>query len=594
MSRMVEKMSSMATDVEVISLKERISESSVFEVMGKERSETVHTSFLAWLFAGKSISTTEAFPVNLLLHTLVQRGTQQIIDCVQHRRIDDDLAQAVCSGQLRVNQVKVETEVPVKKLAREALMDDPKNEMLKALVSATDKKGSDRIDMVIDLDVEGIEKVNKIQIILENKIDSKEGGEKANKDEIPGYSDKKQTERYYAATKRNNDQIKQIYVFLDSTTGAELDDVECFYNDIVWNCSCDKYIMICYQDILDKVIIPLLSSATLSAKARTLIEDYRNELSFPSLNQSGKVLALDRSCEDKVMSVWNKYKDLISKAVFAVSDDKYYVIGGIFTNDVLEAKKMIVERLLDPSDADEMVAKGWISNAPQTGFVDLRNGYYLKTSTRYSKIKEYGMEKGMEISEIDHVEDADSLAAFWTNNQDFLSRLLQMVKYIAYVKDDGVNYKASGLLSEVLKERDTTKYLVEFDGSYRRDGSSLGKGEAALEIVRCFVESGSIQDLQALRDALPIDCNDYYKTGRYFQHLFYEYAATYEYDGKEASGIVTGNWDFYRDDKHYLDLKNGQKVVMLRMWRKSTIEGLIKYLEKNHNAFWKRLKIVEA
>ena len=147
--------------------------------------------------------------------------------------------------------------------------------------------------------------------------------------------------------------------------------------------------------------------------------------------------------------------------------------------------------------------------------------------------------------------------------------------------------------NSIEEKRDTTKYLVEFDGSYRRGGSSLGKGEAALEIVRCLVESESIQDLQALRAALPIDCNDYYKTGRYFQHLFYEYAATYEYDGKEASGIVTGNWDFYRDDKHCLDL-NGQKVVMLKMWRKSTIEGLIKYLEKNHNAFWKRLKIVEA
>lgn len=41
------------------------------------------------------------------------------------------------------------------------------------------------------------------------------------------------------------------------------------------------------------MVTPLLSSGSLSAKAALLLEDYRNELTFPSLSQQGQLLAVD-------------------------------------------------------------------------------------------------------------------------------------------------------------------------------------------------------------------------------------------------------------------------------------------------------------
>lgn len=589
----IQQISSIAADLDVVNIKEKFTDASVFEVFGKERSETVHSAFLRWLLNCKGISAQNTQPLELFLQLLAQRGSME-------GRMDSNLCSLISSGLLRISNINTETEVLVRKLAAEAATDYAlprkyprewteedhkicrKNKMLNALAQTKEKTGSDRIDLVIDMEIDGCPDVTHLQIILENKIDSREGGAKSTV-AIQGYDNLTQTKRYFEATKRNKPGFKQIYVFIDPTPSSELDILN--WSEMELKCSSDQYIMICYQDIYDMVILPLIASKSLTDRARIFLEDYRNELTFPSLSQEGQVMAVDAASIDVLLRIWSKNKELISAVIFAVVDLKYYIIDGLITTDVKVAKEQVVKALI-PGFGDELIANGWLSNTPQKGYIDLKNGYYLKTSIWFSKLAEYANEKGIVIEEKgsgSYSDDEQSLlVTYWDNNNSFILKLLRTLNYIAWQKTQDVQFRReTDLLLSVLNKRDTTKYYVSLKGTIRNE-KPLGKGEAALDVIRCWIELSHHNSLEELRYDFPISCSDYYKHGKWFKHLFYEYKPDYqyEYDGTEVQGVVEGNWDFYHDDQHCLQMSDGSKVVMLKMWRKSTIEGLLKYINE--------------
>lgn len=539
MMNYIQQISSIAADLDVVNIKEKFTDASVFEVFGKERSETVHSAFLRWLLNCKGISAQNTQPLELFLQLLAQRGSME-------GRMDSNLCRLISSGLLRISNINTETEVLVRKLATEAAADYAlpkkyprdwteedhkicrKNRMLNALAQTKEKTGSDRIDLVIDMEIDGCPDVTHLQIILENKIDSREGGPKSTV-AIQGYDNLTQTKRYFEATKRNKPRFKQIYVFLDPTPSSELDILD--WSEMEQKCSSDQYIMICYQDIYDMVILPLIASKSLTDRARIFLEDYRNELTFPSLSQEGQVMAVDAARIDVLLRIWSKYKELISAVIFAVADQKYYIIDGLFTTDVKVAKEQVAKALISGSYSDA---------------------------------------------------EQSLLVTYWENNNSFILKLLRTLNYIAWQKTQDVQFRReTDLLLSVLNKRDTTKYYVSLNGTIRNE-KPLGKGEAALEVIRCWIELSHHNSLEELRYDFPISCSDYYKHGKWFKHLFYEYKSDYqyEYDGTEVQGIVKGNWDFYHDDQHCLQMSDGSKVVMLKMWRKSTIEGLLKYINE--------------
>ena len=88
----------------------------------------------------------------------------------------------------------------------------------------------------------------------------------------------------------------------------------------------------------------------------------------------------------------------------------------------------------------------------------------------------------------------------------------------------------------------------------------------------------------------PNACNSYYSNGKWLKHLFYEYSddGKYTADGTECEGNITdaGGWDFYKpknseDSKFQINLSNGEKVIMLKMWRKDDLLRLIEYVRNN-------------
>ena len=66
----------------------------------------------------------------------------------------------------------------------------------------------------------------------------------------------------------------------------------------------------------------------------------------------------------------------------------------------------------------------------------------------------------------------------------------------------------------------------------------------------------------------------------WYNHLFYEVADNYFYDGENAEGEVQGNWDFDKKGRFNINLTGGQKVTMLKMWRKESLEALIEWVKE--------------
>ena len=111
-------------------------------------------------------------------------------------------------------------------------------------------------------------------------------------------------------------------------------------------------------------------------------------------------------------------------------------------------------------------------------------------------------------------------------------------------------------------------------------GVNLGKAQAAFCIIKEWSEQqkseGKDVTLDVLRKTFPIEYNPYYASKKWFNHLFYEDVATPEYDGTEAIGPVQGNWDFDKKKRFNIDTTDNKKVTMLKMWRKDSLEYLIK------------------
>jgi hypothetical protein len=92
------------------------------------------------------------------------------------------------------------------------------------------------------------------------------------------------------------------------------------------NCACSHFIQINWNDILVGVIEPLLEQPGLSSRARFFLEEFRKSLgiSFSDVITSDlglkpgfqtTVLALNETQKEKLVSFWEKYRDLILWAV---------------------------------------------------------------------------------------------------------------------------------------------------------------------------------------------------------------------------------------------------------------------------------------
>ena len=539
-------------DKNVIRLKEKYNEASFFEIIAKERSETTYSAFLKWLLEGKAVGTEELSPLMMLLDILVKRTEDY--PCPE-TSVSPDLKNGILTRSLALNNITATVEKSVGSLTCEIAGGNAvcSSDQLNGIAA----KCTDRIDLLLQCDVsaEGL-KSKPMQVIIENKIDSKEGGKKNNgKIGVGIYDNASQTERYYMATQRGD--VYQWYVYLT----PEPQILNRHYS-MEEEPTDPHFIHITYQDILDGIIIPLLASSSISSRARFFLEEFRDQLAFPSLDGASvqPSIAIGNDQSKELTAIWNDYEELITDSALAASEGTFWRIGDVWYDHQPRVELAIKLKDLGAPEAENFLTK------------DATGRDITSKGLHYKKIVKVAEKNGIEteISENDFGENQVLLEAFWDKNKRFLTALL-----------GGIEGKENVLaLAKEVAKRDTTKYTVFFDGNVL--AKSAPKGVTAWTIVTKWAQlyraAGKKLDLECLRKTFPRTCNPYYEQGKWYKHLFYQKGACV-YDGEKGDGSVpTSHWDIDFNGKYDIPTDDGA-VVFLKMWRKDALEQFIEKTE---------------
>lgn len=601
-------------DKDFLMMREKYNDPSFFEIISKERSETTFSSFLKWLFSCNT-PLDSASPVMMLLDILVRRSNEQQKDIVL---IPENLKTWIVSRKIKIQSLHVETEQPVSTLARDvfnALCKNNHEEYSKGFetgwvdypdfVSALQiaSNSQDRIDLFIDCDIiDGNGYNKKLQIIVENKIDSREGGAKGNKGNtrLPKeYSDASQTGRYYLGTHRtdkNAGDVYQLYVYLTPLPSAQLDQ----FNRMNEELSADfrdneHFIQINYQDILDGIIVPLTHSNALSSRSRFFLEEFKNELTFPNVKTTGgtSFIAVSEDLSEHISNKWEEYKTLITDSAISAVQEPVWNLAGTYYN--YQPKSELLAYMINRNMYSQLQQKGWVSdkydkkyNKPIEG-----SSVYYSSRTWFGSIEQFAQQEGIDIRQVCLPDDntKDLLLSFWEENKLFLSALMHSLK--------PEDKKSIQCILDSLAKRDTSKYMVYYNDRPICN-QPLNNAHTVWRIVSLWVElQQRTISLEELNKAFPRRISHYYESGKWYQHLFVEKdKCTFDGENGNKQRVPDDCWDIDWGGKYDIQLTYPvmsfppKYATLLKMWRRDDTEAFIKYA-MNMTEFKDKLSVVK-
>ena len=279
-------------------LKAYYEKTTIFNVLGVERSETRHSAFLCWLLNANASHGLGEEPMKKLLRLYATK-------------MDDD-------SSFRIMLMTGDYELEMNDIVTEKSTSDEQGS------KGGKSKKKDRMDVWATMtlkDMAGNEQ--SLALVIENKIYSGEGAE--------------QTERYHQYVISNvlGKDTKPVEIFL-TPAGAKAP-------------SCKSFIHISYQELLDSVILPL-AHRDMPAEASQIISDYIRNLSKPSSAADGKytILATSATEKAKLMTFYNKFHTLFHLALVA--------------GNVKVQRKKECRQLMEETDKQELLAGLWHSN----------------------------------------------------------------------------------------------------------------------------------------------------------------------------------------------------------------------------------------
>lgn len=240
------------------------------ETIGKSRSETCHSAFLHWFFHTPELMQTVASPIASLLRLLATRSGYD------PNLMNTGLCRDILTDNLVIKNVIAEVEQSTKS-----------------------DKGNGRADIVIDV-YYNLKNYNSsehkpLRIVIENKIDSKEGDG--------------QCAKYYDHYSRKTDVEHTLYVFLAPSSADELSS------------SC--FIQITYDDIVLKVIEPLLHDRkAITPRAEAYITNFLENITSLRNTEIHPQIAMDTELKKLLTDFYNNNKELILAAIEAAADEE--------------------------------------------------------------------------------------------------------------------------------------------------------------------------------------------------------------------------------------------------------------------------------
>lgn len=264
-------------------------QTTLFNVIGAERSENRHSAFLRWLLSPDSSHGLSTEPLKLFLRLIATlKWGQQTFGDVLYRK--------VLAGNYELELLEpIDVEKSVGKLGASA--------------KAANK---DRIDLwtvvCLTYDEDGEEKRQAFPVVIENKIYSKEG--------------KDQTKRYYAAMSNYIDEKEK-------ETGLEYKPIGLLLSPDNQSADCDQFANMTYQQLLDHVLMPV-SFMYMPAAECSFVKTYIHNLGRPSDNSNHDYTPLAISQEEKqlINEVQQLAGNLIDEMLVAVYGSKMSPILG--------------------------------------------------------------------------------------------------------------------------------------------------------------------------------------------------------------------------------------------------------------------------
>ena len=276
-----------------------IGRTNFFGIIGKARNEGVHSRFVSELlsgdfFKGDSRESSLMHFMDLLLYRSAkeEKGAE----------VNEHLKKGILTRSVLFECEKSVCELSVKDYQKRYGGGN------KGVV-----KKDDRIDIYLRYKLNhSVAGRNSLEVFIENKVNSLEFDS--------------QTLRYYKACCNGGFKRPfQLFVFLtpqpirDMDRYLELDSKMCP--------ECPHYIHICYQDILDYIIEPLMSDESLDADKKAMLKEYVSCLELPAMPDADTKLPNTLS----IMAISTKEKDL----VFSFMED---AINRRLINKAIEAK----------------------------------------------------------------------------------------------------------------------------------------------------------------------------------------------------------------------------------------------------------------
>jgi hypothetical protein len=290
----------MADDINGIDIHDRINEcyaspeysellvklhhESFMEVIRKDSDELAHSAFLCWLFKAPEMLHITQSPLAMLMKLLAAKG-------VKHTALCPDLRELILISKIEFKNVDVKVEQAFPYVD----------------VADTPKKG--RIDIEIEADVrlkytdennKDVTEDKAIRIIIENKVKTKEHDEQCS------------TYYTYYSTKKNDRTT--IYVFLSPNINEGISDEE-------------HFIKISYQDILDRILYPVIGNAGFIPE----IDTTYIKMFIDNITSLKNGIAMDKDTKVLLKKFLHNNRDIIEMAILDSDDPNDKVLKNAVT-----------------------------------------------------------------------------------------------------------------------------------------------------------------------------------------------------------------------------------------------------------------------
>lgn len=254
-------------------IKELYSHDSYNEILSVGRRELSHSSFLAWLFDIDGSHSLQGFALLQLLKIVLKRGIQQQVDSILALYMADVYNENVSFSDMYIS--------------KEAYLN------------------KSRADIMINCKAHFRDVEKNLIVIIENKVDSKEGSN--------------QTDKYYKHYYKDNDGDICVFVYLTPKSKEELDAQN------QPSCHCKNFVEINYQDILEDILEPALDKV-ISERTSFIINEYIRCLGMPIADRENKnkkklIMATSKQTREMLAAFWNKHNSLITAAMGMIEYD---------------------------------------------------------------------------------------------------------------------------------------------------------------------------------------------------------------------------------------------------------------------------------